>query len=180
VYPCCRNLFLQSSLSSALLILLGRKRPVNCCRETDKVVWCIIENDGWNVVSCKLNRTGVDVVVGRFSGNKNVVTREYMDKMRNGCIVCNMGHSNTEIDVVSICYPVVSLDLIDYVPADYFSSIHLLQLFHTDTCTTAVGLLNSSAGTYLFSVFLLSLLLKPKRLLHVATLLRYMYVWMVW
>jgi len=36
-------------------------------------------------------------------GNKNVVTREYMDKMKNGCIVCNMGHSNTEIDVVSIC-----------------------------------------------------------------------------
>ena len=23
-----------------------------------------------------------------------------MDKMKNGCIVCNMGHSNTEIDVV--------------------------------------------------------------------------------
>jgi len=36
-------------------------------------------------------------------GNKNVVTREYMDKMKNGCIVCNMGHSNTEIDVVSSC-----------------------------------------------------------------------------
>lgn len=24
-----------------------------------------------------------------------------MDKMKTGCIVCNMGHSNTEIDVVS-------------------------------------------------------------------------------
>lgn len=35
-------------------------------------------------------------------GNKNVVTREHMDKMKNGCILCNMGHSNTEIDVVSI------------------------------------------------------------------------------
>lgn len=35
-----------------------------------------------------------------FLGNKNVVTRQYMDKMKNGCIVCNMGHSNTEIDVV--------------------------------------------------------------------------------
>lgn len=33
-------------------------------------------------------------------GNKNVVVREYMDRMKNGCIVCNMGHSNTEIDVV--------------------------------------------------------------------------------
>jgi S-adenosylhomocysteine hydrolase len=24
-----------------------------------------------------------------------------MDKMKNGCVVCNMGHSNTEIDIVS-------------------------------------------------------------------------------
>ena len=36
------------------------------------------------------------------SGNKGVVTREHMDKMKNGCIVCNMGHSNTEIDVMSL------------------------------------------------------------------------------
>ena len=34
------------------------------------------------------------------AGNKNVVVREYLDRMKNGCIVCNMGHSNTEIDVV--------------------------------------------------------------------------------
>lgn len=34
------------------------------------------------------------------AGNKNVVTREQLDRMKNGCIVCNMGHSNTEIDVV--------------------------------------------------------------------------------
>lgn len=30
-----------------------------------------------------------------------MVVREYLDRMKNGCIVCNMGHSNTEIDVVS-------------------------------------------------------------------------------
>jgi len=36
-----------------------------------------------------------------FVGNKSVVTREHMDRMKNGCIVANMGHSNTEIDVVS-------------------------------------------------------------------------------
>ena len=40
-------------------------------------------------------------------GNKNVVTREHMDKMKNGCIVCNMGHSNTEIDVVRFIYVLV-------------------------------------------------------------------------
>lgn len=29
-----------------------------------------------------------------------MVTREHLDRMKNSCIVCNMGHSNTEIDVV--------------------------------------------------------------------------------
>lgn len=50
----------------------------------------------------KLNEVirNVDIVI-TATGNKNVVTREHMDKMKNGCIVCNMGHSNTEIDVVS-------------------------------------------------------------------------------
>ena len=43
----------------------------------------------------------VDIVV-TASGNKGIVTREHMDKMKNGCIVCNMGHSNTEIDVMSL------------------------------------------------------------------------------
>ena len=28
-----------------------------------------------------------------------------MEKMKNGCIVCNMGHSNTEIDVLSLKTP---------------------------------------------------------------------------
>ena len=35
-----------------------------------------------------------------YLGNKGVVTRDHMDRLKNGCIVCNMGHSNTEIDVV--------------------------------------------------------------------------------
>ena len=36
-----------------------------------------------------------------FTGNKNVVNRQALDRLKTGCIVCNMGHSNTEIDVVS-------------------------------------------------------------------------------
>ncbi|KAI1239569.1 hypothetical protein IHE44_0012695 [Lamprotornis superbus] len=39
------------------------------------------------------------------AGNKNVVTREHLDRMKNSCIVCNMGHSNTEIDVASLRTP---------------------------------------------------------------------------
>ena len=32
-------------------------------------------------------------------GTKHVVTRKHLDKVRRGCIVANMGHSNHEIDV---------------------------------------------------------------------------------
>ncbi|XP_072152714.1 adenosylhomocysteinase-like 1 isoform X4 [Bemisia tabaci] len=70
-----------------------------CCRES------IIDSmDGFRVV--KLNEVirNVDIVV-TATGNKNVVTREHMDKMKNGCVVCNMGHSNTEIDVNSLRTP---------------------------------------------------------------------------
>uniref|UniRef100_A0A6Q2XTV6 S-adenosyl-L-homocysteine hydrolase NAD binding domain-containing protein n=1 Tax=Esox lucius TaxID=8010 RepID=A0A6Q2XTV6_ESOLU len=38
-------------------------------------------------------------------GNKSVVTRDQLDRMKNGSIVCNMGHSNTEIDVASLRTP---------------------------------------------------------------------------
>ncbi|XP_029552492.1 putative adenosylhomocysteinase 3 isoform X1 [Salmo trutta] len=46
----------------------------------------------------------VDMVI-TCTGNKNVVGRDYLDRMKNGCIVCNMGHSNTEIDVASLRSP---------------------------------------------------------------------------
>ncbi|XP_030650280.1 adenosylhomocysteinase like 2a isoform X2 [Chanos chanos] len=46
----------------------------------------------------------VDIII-TCTGNKNVVVREHMDRMKNGCIVCNMGHSNTEIDVASLRTP---------------------------------------------------------------------------
>lgn len=36
------------------------------------------------------------------TGNKNVVMREHLDKMKNGCIVCNMGHSSSEIDLAGL------------------------------------------------------------------------------
>lgn len=55
--------------------------------------------DGFRVV--KLNEVirNVDIVV-TATGNKHVVTREHMDRLKHGCIVCNMGHSNSEIDIV--------------------------------------------------------------------------------
>ncbi|GLD63123.1 adenosylhomocysteinase 3 isoform X1 [Lates japonicus] len=50
----------------------------------------------------KTHRSGLFCLT---AGNKNVVVREYLDRMKNGCIVCNMGHSNTEIDVASLRTP---------------------------------------------------------------------------
>lgn len=57
--------------------------------------------DGFRVV--KLNEVirNIDILI-TATGNKNVVTREHLEKTKNGCIVCNIGHSNTEIDVVRI------------------------------------------------------------------------------
>jgi adenosylhomocysteinase len=57
--------------------------------------------DGFQVVKLAEVVQRVDIVI-TATGNKNVVTRDNMDKMKNGCIVCNMGHSNTEIDVLSL------------------------------------------------------------------------------
>ena len=69
--------------------------------------------DGFRVL--KLNEVirQVDLLI-TATGNKNVVTREFMDKMKNGAIVCNMGHSNTEIDVVRILYLLESLKICNF------------------------------------------------------------------
>uniref|UniRef100_A0A8C8D3Y4 S-adenosyl-L-homocysteine hydrolase NAD binding domain-containing protein n=1 Tax=Oncorhynchus tshawytscha TaxID=74940 RepID=A0A8C8D3Y4_ONCTS len=75
-----------------------------CITEIDPI--CALQGcmDGFRVV--KLNEVirQMDLVI-TCTGNKNVVTREQLDRMKNGCIVCNMGHSNTEIDVVSLRSP---------------------------------------------------------------------------
>ncbi|XP_076369734.1 S-adenosylhomocysteine hydrolase-like protein 1 isoform X2 [Tachypleus tridentatus] len=60
--------------------------------------------DGFKVVKISEVIRNIDILI-TATGNKNVVTREHMDKMKNGCIICNMGHSNTEIDVQSLRTP---------------------------------------------------------------------------
>jgi hypothetical protein len=59
-----------------------------------------------------------------------------LDRMKNSCIVCNMGHSNTEIDVVSLFSVVGSnfsaalsnshrhLCLLPFRPASALQSLH--------------------------------------------------------
>jgi adenosylhomocysteinase len=57
--------------------------------------------DGFKVakLSDVVKMVDIDITA---TGNKNVVVRKDMDQMKSGCIVCNMGHSNTEIDVSSL------------------------------------------------------------------------------
>ncbi|XP_077451538.1 S-adenosylhomocysteine hydrolase-like protein 1 isoform X2 [Stigmatopora argus] len=57
--------------------------------------------DGLRVIQLSEVLRQVDMVI-TCTGNKNVVGREHLERMKNGCIVCNMGHSNTEIDLVSL------------------------------------------------------------------------------
>lgn len=66
-----------------------------CYRE--RLMHCSME--GYKVVRLEEVIKQVDILV-TASGSKNTITRESLDKLKNGAIVCNMGHSNTEIDVV--------------------------------------------------------------------------------
>uniref|UniRef100_A0AAY5L1M0 S-adenosyl-L-homocysteine hydrolase NAD binding domain-containing protein n=1 Tax=Esox lucius TaxID=8010 RepID=A0AAY5L1M0_ESOLU len=120
---CCRESILDG-LKRTTDVMFGGKQVVvcgygevgkGCCAalkamgsivyvtEIDPISHCPIM-DGFRLV--KLNEVirQVDIVI-TCTGNKNVVVREYLDRMKNGCIVCNMGHSNTEIDVASLRTP---------------------------------------------------------------------------
>ncbi|XP_055953665.1 S-adenosylhomocysteine hydrolase-like protein 1 isoform X2 [Argiope bruennichi] len=74
---------------------------VVCVSEIDPICALQACMDGFRVVKVNEVVRNIDILV-TATGNKNVVTREHMDKMKNGCILCNMGHSNTEIDVQSL------------------------------------------------------------------------------
>ncbi|VDP69878.1 unnamed protein product [Echinostoma caproni] len=75
-----------------------------CVTETDPICALQACMDGYRVVKIDEVIRTVDVVI-TCTGNKSVVTRAHMDRMKNGCVVCNMGHSNTEIDVRSLQTP---------------------------------------------------------------------------
>uniref|UniRef100_A0A3Q0RDS9 S-adenosyl-L-homocysteine hydrolase NAD binding domain-containing protein n=1 Tax=Amphilophus citrinellus TaxID=61819 RepID=A0A3Q0RDS9_AMPCI len=57
--------------------------------------------DGFRVIKMSDILRQVDVVI-TCTGNKNVVMREHLDKMKSGCIVCNMGQSTSEIDMAGL------------------------------------------------------------------------------
>ena len=57
--------------------------------------------DGCRVVRVEEVAHKVDLVV-TATGNKKVITKEHMEKMKSGTILANMGHANNEIDVLSL------------------------------------------------------------------------------
>uniref|UniRef100_A0A8C5R218 Adenosylhomocysteinase like 2 n=1 Tax=Leptobrachium leishanense TaxID=445787 RepID=A0A8C5R218_9ANUR len=99
--------------------------------------------DGFRLV--KLNEVirQVDIVI-TCTGNKNVVTREHLDRMKNGCIVCNMGHSNTEIDVGRLLNLSCST-----VPT------FVLSITATTQALALIELYNAPEGRYKQDVYLL-------------------------
>merc|ERR1719295_1830125 len=120
LYACRESII--DSLKRTTDIMFGGKQVVVCgygqvgkgCAQSLKSMGCIVYvteidpicamqacMDGYMVVKLSQVIKQVDIVV-TATGNKSVVTREHMDKMKNGCIVCNMGHSNIEIDVMSL------------------------------------------------------------------------------
>jgi adenosylhomocysteinase len=57
--------------------------------------------EGYKVVTMEYAADKCDIFVSA-TGNKNVITYDHMAKMKDQAIVCNIGHFDNEIDVVSL------------------------------------------------------------------------------
>lgn len=120
LYACKESII--DSLKRTTDTMFGGKQVVVCgygqvgkgCVQSLKGMGCVVyvteidpicalqaAMDGCMVVKLNDVIKQVDIVV-TATGNKGVVGRDHMDKMKNGAIVCNMGHSNTEINVSSL------------------------------------------------------------------------------
>lgn len=132
--------------------------------------------DGFRVVKMNEVVRNIDILI-TATGNKNVVTREHLDRLKNGCIVCNMGHSNTEIDVGSLRTPELTWEKVrsqvDHVIWPDGKRIVLLAegrlvnlscssipsfVASITACTQALALIemfNAPQGRYKYDVYLL-------------------------
>ena len=121
---CCRESILDA-LKRATDCMFGGKQVVvcgygevgkGCCSalkgmgavvyvtEIDPICALQACMDGLRVVTLSEVISKVDIII-TATGSKNVVTRDHMDSVKSGCIICNMGHSNTEVDVQSLRTP---------------------------------------------------------------------------
>ncbi|KTG03508.1 hypothetical protein cypCar_00013428 [Cyprinus carpio] len=107
---CCRESILDS-LKKTADIMFGGKQVVVCgygevgkgCSAALKAMGSVVYVTEIDPI-CALQACMDGFRLTKL-GNKNVVVREHMDLMKNGCVVCNMGRSNTEIDVSSLRTP---------------------------------------------------------------------------
>ncbi|KER24147.1 hypothetical protein T265_14483 [Opisthorchis viverrini] len=116
--------------------------------------------DGYRVVKIEEVIRSVDVVI-TCTGNKSVVTRAHMDSMKNGCVVCNMGHSNTEIDVRSLQTPDLTwervrsqVDHVIWMDGKRIVLIAEGRLANLSCSTVPSIVISVSASTQIFHVFL--------------------------
>uniref|UniRef100_A0A8C2KMZ1 Adenosylhomocysteinase like 2a n=1 Tax=Cyprinus carpio TaxID=7962 RepID=A0A8C2KMZ1_CYPCA len=147
---CCRESILDS-LKKTADIMFGGKQVVVCgygevgkgCSAALKAMGSVVYvteidpicalqacMDGFRLTKLGDVVRQVDMVITctGMLRNKNVVVREHMDLMKNGCVVCNMGRSNTEIDVSSV-YFLKALALIELFNAPegrYKQDVYLL------------------------------------------------------
>ncbi|XP_071533627.1 adenosylhomocysteinase-like 1 isoform X2 [Panulirus ornatus] len=195
LYSCRESII--DSLKRATDVMFGGKQVVVCgygevgkgCCQALKGLGCTVYvteidpvcalqacMDGFRVMKLSEVIRQVDILV-TATGNKNVVTRDHMDKMKNGAIVCNMGHSNTEIDVNSLRTPDLTWEKVrsqvDHVLWPDGKRIILLAegrlvnlscssvpsfVVSITSCTQALALIelfNAPAGRYKSDVYLL-------------------------
>jgi adenosylhomocysteinase len=57
--------------------------------------------DGFRVMSMQ-EAAAIGDVFCTVTGNKNVISRDHFERMKNGAIVCNSGHFNVEVDLESL------------------------------------------------------------------------------
>jgi len=69
--------------------------------EIDPICALQASMEGYEVVDINDYVEKIDIFVSA-TGNLNVITHEHMTKMKNGAIVCNIGHFDNEIDVASL------------------------------------------------------------------------------
>jgi len=69
--------------------------------EIDPICALQASMEGYKVVDINDYIEEIDIFV-TATGNFNVINHEHMKKMKNGAIVCNIGHFDNEIDVASL------------------------------------------------------------------------------
>ena len=69
--------------------------------EVDPIRALMASMDGYRVTSMGEAAVLGDVFV-TVTGSKNVIGREHFEKLKNGAILCNSGHSNLEIDLETL------------------------------------------------------------------------------